>query len=143
MPFREFVERVRDEAVFSAAEKREFWLAAIILGIVYSWNSWGSVEFDIWVGLGNLLVAFGIAALTLYIHHFGQRLWAIHKGYHVEHKVWWYGVGAAAILAVLSRGNFAFLAVSGTFIAMNYIQRLGKYKYGPNVHDFAMIALMG
>lgn len=143
MSFREFVERVRLDARFSAAEKREFWLAAVILGIVYSWNRWGSVEFDVWVGLANFLIAFAIAIIVLGIHHWGQRVWATWKGYHAEQKVWWYGVGAAFIITILSQGNFSLLTATGTFIKMNETQRLGRYKYGPNYHDFAMIALMG
>jgi hypothetical protein len=143
MPFREFVERVKNEATFSKAEAKEFWLATLILGLVYSWNGWGTVEFDFWVGAANFLFAFLIAASTLYIHHFGQRLWGTHKGYHVQHKVWWYGVGAAFIITLLSGGNVFVLAVSGTFVTIDITHRLGRYKYGPNVKDFAMIALMG
>jgi len=142
MQFREYGERVK-KLNFTVPEKREFWLAALILGFAYSWNKWGGVEFDLWVGIGNLLAAFIVAISTLFIHHWGQRLWAAYKGYKVEHKVWWYGVGAAFLITLLSNGNVVLLAVTGTFISIIPHQRMGSFRYGPNVKDFAMIALMG
>jgi Zn-dependent protease len=143
MSFRDFADKVRKYAGFSVTEKREFWIAALVLGLAYSWNTWGTVAFDFWVGLGNLLAAFIIALIALYAHHFGQRLYGLHKGYLVEHKVWWYGAGVAALITLLSGGSFVFLAVTGTYITIHTIHRLGKYNYGPNVKEYAMIALMG
>lgn len=143
MSFRDVVDRAKRYAGFSKVEKREFWIAALILGIVASWNQWGTVEFDVWVGFGNLLVAFLIALVTLYVHHMAQRVWGANKGIQVEHKVWWYGAGLAFLVTILSNGNFGLLAVSGTYISIITVHRLGRYRYGPQVKDYAMIALMG
>lgn len=143
MSYREFVDKAKKYARFNKVEYREFWIAAIILGIVFSWSQWGKIEFDFWVGLGNLVIAFIIAIIAIYVHHMGQRLYAVHKGFQVEHKVWWYGAGLALLVAIFSNGNFVLLAVSGTYMTILAVHRLGKYSYGPNVKDFAMIALAG
>ena len=143
MSFRDFADKAKRYAGFSAVEKREFWLAAFVLGFVYSWNKWGGAEFDAWVGLGNLLFAVLTALIALAAHHWGQRLWGVSRGIQVEHKVWWYGAGLAFIVAILSNGNFSILAVTGTYITILSVHRLGRYRYGPQVKDYAMIALMG
>jgi hypothetical protein len=140
---RDFIDKVKRYAPFSAIESREFWLAVLILAFTMSWNKWGTVEFDLWVGLANLLIAGVMAWIILSVHHVAQRLWGIHQGLKVEHKIWWYGAGIAFITTILSRGQFAILGLTGTFITALDIHRLGRYRYGPQVKDFAMVALMG
>ncbi len=143
MPASNFLDKLQRYAPFSAIERREFWLAIFILGFVTSWNKWGSVEFDFWVGLGNLVISFLFATVILSTHHFAQRWWGLSQGLKVEHKIWWYGAGIALVTSILSQGSFVILALSGTYISALTAHRLGRYRYGAQIKDFAMIALIG
>lgn len=143
MSFRDFKDKVKRYAEFSPAERLEFYLTAIIMAFALSWNKWGTVEFDLWVGLANVLIALIMSLVILGVHHGAQRVWGINQGFKVEHKIWWYGAGIAFVTALLSKGSFVILALTGTFITSLNVHRLGRYRYGPQVKDFAMIALMG
>jgi Zn-dependent protease len=143
MSFRDFRDKAQRYARFSSIEWREFWLAGIILALILSWNEWGSVEFDFWVGAANVLIGLVMASIALYVHHMAQRLWAVKEGLKVEHKLWLYGAGIGAVTMILTRGAFSMLGVTGTYITPLDVHRLGRYRYGAQMKQIAMVTLMG
>ncbi len=143
MSFRDFTGKLKKYGDFTSTERLEFFLAALIMAFALSWNKWGTVEFDFWVGVANVLLALIMTLLVLGTHHAAQRIYGLYQGIKVEHKIWWYGAGIAFITALLSGGNFVILALTGTYISSLTVHRLGRYRYGPQVKDYAMIALMG
>jgi len=143
MSYRDFVDKAKRYAKFSKSEYRDFWIVAFILAVVFSWSKWGKIDFDLFVGLGNLIIAFIISLIILFVHHMAQRLYALKYGLQVKHKVWWPGIALAFLVAIFSNGTFLILAVSGTYVSVLTIHRLGRYHYGPSLKHYAMIALAG
>ena len=128
---------------FKAEELKYLAFTAVIFGFIISFNEWGETAFDLSIGLQNLILAIVISAISIYIHHAVQKYAGWKRGYAVEQKVSWYTLIGALLLAFLSAGFVKFLAGSGTFTAVNAKKRIGKYRFGPNTWDIAIIALSG
>jgi Zn-dependent protease len=143
MNVQNYFDKLKKYFWFSNAELRSYALTVLILGFVLSFNNWGDTTFDLKTGLINLLKGILFVAIALFIHHAGQRLWGIKNGFRVEQKLWWYGILISLILAIVSNGRVAFLAVSSTSIYMLPQHRLGKFRYGTNMRDLANICLAG
>ncbi len=128
---------------FKAEELKYFALTAVIFGFIISFNEWGETAFDLSTGLQNLLLAIIISAVGLYIHHAVQKYVGWRRGYNVEQKISWYTLISSLLLAFLSAGFIKFLAGSATVTSINAKKRIGKYRFGPNMHDIAIICLAG
>lgn len=128
---------------FKAEELKFLALTAVIFGFIISFNEWGETAFDLSTGLQNLILAIVISAVSIYLHHAVQKYVGWRRGYNVEQKISWYTLIGALLLTFLSAGFVKFLAGSGTFAAVNPKKRIGKYRFGPNMHDIALICLAG
>ncbi|MBW3019260.1 hypothetical protein KY329_03690 [Candidatus Woesearchaeota archaeon] len=138
-----YVDKLKRYFWFSNAELRSFVITVFVLGFVVSFDEWGGEVFDFAFGFANFLKAIAFVALALFIHHAGQRLWGLYKGFRVEQKLWWYGLLISVLGVIISNGLFVFLGASSTLIHHMPKHRFGRFRYGPNLHEYAGICLAG
>ena len=136
MTWRNFLDKVKRYFWFSKSEIRAFVVSALVFAFVWSFNN-GRIELE------DLLVSLVLVVVVMFVHHAGQRLWGLKRGFRVEQRLWWYGLVASLILAFISYGRIKFLAASSTLIYMLYGHRLGAFRYGPNLKEFAAVCLAG
>ena len=117
---------------------------AIAFGFIASFREWGyGAEFELFVGLRNLINATIISLLAILVHESGHKILAIWRGYKVSFKPWWYGVLIAIVLCFISRGHIWFFAISGITITQIDKLSIGKYRYDLRPKDILPIALAG
>jgi len=143
MSLRNYLDKVRRYFWFSKKELGGFVLVVLTLGFITSFTKWGGVQFDARVGVWNWFVAALIFVVVVFVHHAGQRLMGLAVGLRVEHEVWWQGVIAGVILALVSNGRVKFLAATRAFEHFMPVHRLGAFRYGPNVKVIAKITMAG
>lgn len=128
---------------FSSEEARGVVLTILVLSFVYSFDKWGTSRFDAMIGLQHWLEGVVLFGVIVLVHHFCQRIAALHYGFQPEHVVWWYGLLASVMLSILSNGIIKMYAVTGLMISMLPAHRIGRFRYGPNVQTFANICALG
>ncbi|MEM4263578.1 MAG: hypothetical protein QW666_01630 [Candidatus Woesearchaeota archaeon] len=106
-----FKDKIKRYFWFSNKELNGLLLLSIIFGFIFSFNDWGTVVFDWSAGIKNLLVAFVISFIALFIHHSAQRLASLQIGFRPEHKIWWPGLLLGLIFVIFSNGKI-FLMLS-------------------------------
>ena len=143
MVFEELRDRVRRFFWFTSVEITGFVLLVVVASFVYSFDKWGVESFDFFFGLENWLWSLVLFGFIIFIHHAAQRVCALQYGFRAEHSVWWYGLMGSVLLSVLSNGWIKWYAFSGVMIQLLPVQRLGRFRYGPNVQSFANVAAMG
>lgn len=103
----------------------------------------GRSSFHLGPWLGNFILMFIAAAITVFVHHLGHRIAGLHVGFRVEYSIWWYGILISLMLAIVSRGKLWFLIPGGIMVYWMPKHRIGRFRYGPNMYNFSMICLMG
>lgn len=143
MSLRNYGDKVHRYARFTSEEWKGFWITVLILAFIFSFTDWGETTFDVREGLANLAESIIIVAVSVFVHHAVQRLVAVWYSFRPEHVLWWQGMSVGLLLAVLSNGVIKFLP--GSAVTMHHLplQRLGTYRYGPNIKILANIAAAG
>jgi hypothetical protein len=113
----------------SNQEWLEFFVVSFVIGFILSFNAWGADNFDLAVGLRNLLISSVLSIITLAIHHGAQRLMALNLDMQAEHRAWWGGMLVALLLAVITRGALPFVTFTRTEIEELKYHRLGHFRY--------------
>ncbi len=141
--WKELQARIQDFFRFSRQETIGLLAAVIITGFIFSFRDWGTEQFDAAVGLRNLMIMILIAALAFFFRSSCQKIYALSEGYQAEFKVWWAGLGIAAVVAFLSFGRIP-LVLGGTMATSFMVkQRLGEFRYGFSYWNNAIIAYWG
>ncbi|PIN75868.1 hypothetical protein COV18_01665 [Candidatus Woesearchaeota archaeon CG10_big_fil_rev_8_21_14_0_10_37_12] len=140
---RNFVDKLNKYFWYTKAEFRGFIIVVLALAFIYSWDQWGTTSFDSAIGLVNFIKSIIFVAITVFIHHSGQRIMALTMGQKVTHLFWWHGIIIGLILVLVSNGNIKFLAATGAMITTVHIHRLGGFRYGPNLTSLSKIAMTG
>lgn len=110
MNWRNYKDKLKKYFWFSREELTHFGIVVLVLALIYSWNDWGTDTFDIAFGFKNLLIAILLIGITVFVHHSGQRLYALARGFRAEQKLWWHGLLIALILVMLTNGKFKFFS---------------------------------
>lgn len=139
----EYKDRLKRYFWFSKTELRDFFLLVLFFALIFSFDKWGGVVFDLAAGLKNFAIAVVLIAVSVFIHHSVQRLAAIYLGYRPEQRIWWLGVLIGLAVVIFSNGRILVLAGSFLMIHMLSAQRLGKYRYGPSLASFGYVAMLG
>ncbi|MBD3303522.1 hypothetical protein GF343_00085 [Candidatus Woesearchaeota archaeon] len=141
--WREYKYRLKRYFWFTKAELRDFLLVVLFFGLIFSFDKWGGAEFNLIEGLKNLLIAFVLVAVSVFIHHAVQRLAAIYLGYRPDQRIWWLGIFIGLAVLIFSNGRIMIFAGTYLMIHMLTKERLGKYRYGPSVKSFGYAAMLG
>ena len=141
MTWNNYWSKVKKYFSFNRFEIRAFFLTTFILAFIWSFDKWGVKTFDFKAGLFNYVIALLLIGSALFVHHAGQKLWGLRKGFRVQQRLWWYGLIFSLLLVFLTDGKVKFLAASGIFMLKGH--RLGAFRYGTNIRTYAAICLAG
>jgi len=119
---------------YSIEEWRNFLVVSLFFAFIFSFREWSIVNF-----IQSLI----ISAIMIYVHNGAQRIHALRLGYKPEFKTWPYGIIGSLILCFITNGIAAIPIYGGTEIHMMLKHRLGKFRYGLNMVNVGLIAMMG
>ncbi len=145
---------VKKHFPFSKEEWQAFIILSLFWGFIAAFDQWGDDRFDALTGLLNLAVGIALCALSLFVHHAAQRLYAIRKGFKVTNGLWtanmWplgsvpVGPVLGFLLVFVSRGNIKFLGGSSTDIEpLGGSHRLGRGKFPFTLKTLGRACLAG
>ncbi len=127
---------------FSGKEARWLLMAIFALTLMAAFDD-GSKTFQIENWLANFAIVLLIVALAVFVHEAAHRLYALHIGFQLEFKPWFYGLVAGIIMMLLTFGKFFFLAYGSFEAKLLRTHRLGYFRYGINYFALAAIAAAG
>jgi hypothetical protein len=127
---------------FTTEEIKAMIISVFALTLIVAFND-KSETFELGHWMGNFLMWLGIVAVSFLVFQTGHRLAGIKVGYKVEYQLWWYGLLFGLVVMLLSRGSVWILIPGGIWIHHLAVHRLGRFRYGPNVFSFSMVALCG
>ena len=126
----ELYSRVQEFYTFDKDELVGIGVAILISAFVFTFRDWGSEQFNIGIGLVNLLILIGIAAISFFFRVTCQKIYGLSQGQSVRFKVWWPGLFIMILLAFISAGRIPVLFLGASSSAFMVKQRLGEYRYG-------------
>ncbi len=128
---------------YSKEEIKSLAIVILILGFIVGFNDGRiSSTVDIFYGW-NMLSSLLIVALAVLVHISVQRIVALHAGFKLVYKVWWYGLAASLIVTFISNGKLWFMLPGGFVALMLEKHRLGKFRYGINYWPLGLIGFVG
>lgn len=142
MSWASYADAVKRYFKFSKDELKALVITIVVLTFIMAFND-KRPEFSVVYWTSNFLLWLAIVAVSVMIHHAGHRLIAIKIGFKVEFRLWWYGLGAGLIMALITRGTIPLLLPGGIYVHHLAAHRLGAFRYGPNVVAISIIAMMG
>jgi len=128
---------------FTKTELTQYIILTLVLAFIYSFKQWGETTFNFWFGFWNLLIAIILVGITVFIHHAGQRITGIQKGFKVEQKNSWPLLILGLAICFITNGNVRFLAGSGTSIKHLPQHRIGAFRYATRLSEIGQIMLAG
>jgi len=128
---------------FNGNEIKAMIVSILIIAFILSFKSWGTEVLDVTLGLYNFFSAILIVTLSFLVHLTLQRLYAFKLGYTAEYNYSLYGLIGGLILTFASNGNLFFLAPGHVTIKHKPRLRLGEFRYGMNMWEYAKIAAAG
>jgi hypothetical protein len=127
---------------FSENETKGMIISILCLTFIVAFND-KSESIDLAHWLGNFFMWLVIVSASFFVHQAGHRMIGIKVGYRVEYTIWWYGLLLGLAVMLISRGKVWVLIPGGIWIHHLAIQRIGRFRYGPNIFSFSMISLFG
>jgi len=128
---------------FSGNEIKAMTISILVIAFMLSFKTWGTEVFSPKEGMVNLISAILIVALGFIVHISLQRLYAFKLGYTVEYHNFIYGLVGGLILCFASNGNLYFLSPGHVTIKHMPRLRLGEFRYGMNMWEYAKVATAG
>ena len=139
----DFLLRAKMHYSFSGQEQKEFLITAFVTAFILTFRKWGTVTFDAEQGIINILLAFVLVAIIMFVHISAQKLLALKLGFVATYTYWLNGLFAGLILAFFSYG-FVPIILTGTVLIEHHARlRLGRFRYGLNYKDLAKISFAG
>ena len=128
---------------FNGNEIKGIIISVLMIAFMLSFKNWGTDAFDVTQGLFNFIGAVLIVALGYIVHLSLQRFYAFKLGYIAEYRYNIYGLVGGLILTFASNG-YLFLLIPGHCIIKHMPRlRLGEFRYGMNMWEYAKIAAAG
>ncbi|MBT5023396.1 hypothetical protein HOK51_10910 [Candidatus Woesearchaeota archaeon] len=115
----------------------------LVIAFIFSFREWGIGNFDLDLGISNLVLAIILTTITMLARVYAQKISALLIGYKVEYKHWTLGLVVCLVLAFVSNGYLRLFAVGGILFHHLQIHRLGRYRYSPENSTFGWIATSG
>lgn len=126
---------IREYFTFEKKEIQGIIFTSLIFGFCLAFSN-----FSIF----NLLVSIIIAISSIFIHISVQKIVSIKIGHTAEFQPFWYGTLFCLIITFITNGKLWWIIVPGG-ITTSIIakQRIGKFRFGLNPVDMAIIGLSG
>lgn len=139
----QLISAVKKHFKLNLSEIRDLAIITIIIGFIFSFNKWGTEEFNIIVGVQNLINTILIAGLGFLVHVLAQKITAIKYGYYATFKKFTLGLLIGIIVVVVSNGLLKIIIVGGMSLAAIKLQRIGHEKPVIKHAEIAVITFMG
>ena len=139
----ELVSRIKEYFGFDKQEVSTLIIAILITGFIFSFRDWGVEQFNLAIGLKNLMIVLIIAAISFFFRISCQKIYGLSQGYQVQFKVWWAGIVLALIIAFVTVGRLPLVLIGGVVSSFIVKQRLGEFRYGASSSGRAMIGFWG
>ncbi|HLC88666.1 MAG TPA: hypothetical protein VJG49_01385 [Candidatus Nanoarchaeia archaeon] len=139
----ELYARIKEELRFSWEETSGLIVAVLVTGFIFSFRDWGGDQFNLIIGIKNLLSVVLLAAVAFFFHCSCQKIYGLSAGHKVEFKLWWTGIMIALVLAFLTMGRLPLILVGGVTVSFMVRHRLGEFRYGPSWRANGLIAVWG
>lgn len=136
------IDKVKRYFSFDQHETLWVFLSIIALALMAGFDD-GRKSFDAALWAANFIQVFFIIFLAVLVHETAHRVYALHIGFKLEFKPWFYGLVAGLIVMLLTTGKFFFLAYSSFEAKLLKAHRLGYFRYGLNYFAIAAIAAVG
>ncbi len=114
----------------------------IIFGFIFSFKEWGTKQFDVSVGIANLIIAMFLVALTFFIKIGIQKKLAYRFGFSAEYSPWVVGLIITLLLILVTNGWFIFLALGSLSYTVVEHMRIGHERRSSHITS-AMITAVG
>lgn len=124
-------------------EIKSYLVAAAVFAVILSFTDWGTDVVDIAIGLWNLLSAFVIVTISLFVHDFAHRWWAHKRGYKITYKISWFALLLSLLVCFVTNGDFQVFLAGGLVLAIIPKRRLGKFTFRHSLRDEHFICLLG
>ena len=128
---------------FNGNEIKGIIITAILIAFMLSFKNWGTEAYNITEGALNLISAILIVALGMLVKLSLQRFYAFKLGYTLEYKYSIYGLVGGLILTFASNGVLFFLTPGHNTLKHKPRLRLGEFRYGMNMWEYAKISATG
>jgi len=140
--FFETLSRVREYFRFSKVELTSLLVVTLVIGFIFSMRHPGEeLRFFNWLKFFFLSVI--LAALSMFTRISLQKIYALHRGYYGEFKIWWEGLVGSLIVAFLSLGWVPLILVGGLNTIFMVRQRLGEFRYGYSYEENSVACIWG
>lgn len=124
---------------FSKRELIDILISVIVLGFIFSFRKWGSIES----GLANFAWATVVVGFAFIIHEMGHKILAEMYDCYAEFKLFPSFLMISLLITFLTQGYFIIAATGAVVISTAYFTRLG-YKYvNITLEEKGKIALAG
>lgn len=139
----EWFYRARDHYRFSPRELKELVITAILFGFILSFRKWGGETFDMRVGIISWTIAAVFVFMAMFWNISWQKIFAINDGF-IAHYHWWFqGVLLGVFITFMTFGMVPFLYPGNVFFEHSKKLRLGRFRHGENIKDFAVASIAG
>jgi hypothetical protein len=128
---------------FSPDEKKQMLTTIALIAFFYSFNKWGTVTFDFFSGITNLLLGALFATIALAANQVGQRFLAVYYGYDPVYQSGMLGLMIGLVVTFASRGYLFFFFPGAINIRHLTASRLGEFRYYTNDWEWAKAGCLG
>ena len=139
----DFSHNIRKYFPFTGTEIKGLLITIFIIAFLVSFKQWGTDTFDFTEGLFNFISAILIVALGILAHVSLQRIYSYKLGYVARYENFLYGTIGGLILCFASNGNLFFLSPGHVRLTHMPRLRMGEFRYGINMYEYAKIAASG
>jgi hypothetical protein len=139
----DFAHNIRKYFPFTKEEIKGLLITILVIAFIVSFREWGTDGFNLIEGLFNLFSAILIVALGILAHVSLQRIYSYKLGYVARYEHFLYGILGGLVLCFASNGNLYFLSPGHVRLTLMPRLRMGEFRYGMNMWEYAKIAASG
>jgi hypothetical protein len=126
----------------SASEFKDYIITILVITFIFGFND-KSATFNFAKWSLHFALTFILVAISIYCNIMAIKGTALSRGVMHEYKIWTPGLVIGIIITLISNGNIYILLFSTPVFTYTPIHRLGKFRYGLNIKDEGVSAMMG
>ena len=143
MSVNELATRLERRFTFTKKELGYIIATVLVAAFILSFRTWGGDEFNLSVGLGNLIIMVIIVFISIMIHFSIQKIIALAMGYRSEYKYWLNGILLSLIVAFFTYGYVPLFFTGSLWHEPVGKLRMGVFRGGAKHKDLGYISFAG
>ena len=143
MSINEFATRLERRFRFSKKELVYLLITVVVAAFILNFRNWGADEFNLEVGIGNLIITFLVVFISFLIHFSVQKVIALSMGYVSEYKYWLNGILISLIVAFFSYGFLPLFFTGSLWHEPVTRLRVGTFRGAVKHKDLGYISFAG